>query len=68
MAREDISTPDTLFEVRCIMWSKWFKGFDGLLTGGLSMPWDEDLFVLINLAFQIYYRLIPNEFLWKRYI
>jgi hypothetical protein len=45
MTREDISTPNTLFEVRCIMWSKWFKGFDGLLTGGLSMPWDQDLFV-----------------------
>jgi hypothetical protein len=33
------------------MWSKWFKDFNGLLTGGLSMPWDEDLFVWINLAF-----------------
>jgi hypothetical protein len=45
MAREDINTPNTLFEVRYIMWSKWFKDFNGLLTGGLSMPWDEDLFV-----------------------
>jgi hypothetical protein len=31
----------------------WFKGFDGFLTGSLSMAYDEYLFVWINLVFRI---------------
>jgi hypothetical protein len=45
----------------------WFEcdleDFDGFLTGNLSMAYDGDLFVWINLVLRIYYGLMyPNKF------
>jgi hypothetical protein len=59
VVRKDISTlrHHTWGKLYCVVWM-WFKSFDGFLANSLSIAYDEDLFVLINLIFL--------KFLWKR--